>query len=124
MSVETESVLSGYLLLKTRGKTWQKRWFALRSDFVLYSYRSGNGENRATTATPVPGFTVQLLNNNTASVGDSSNHNNSAKSVSPASTALAPTSADLITERDRTFKMAHVRKTYHFQSSTREEAER
>ena len=59
--VETTSVLSGYLSLKTRGKTWTKRWFALRSDFVLYSYKTHQGERRAMTATPVPGFTVSLV---------------------------------------------------------------
>lgn len=33
-------VISGYLLLKTRGKSWMKRWFSLHTDFVLYSFKT------------------------------------------------------------------------------------
>lgn len=31
-------VLSGFLHLRTRGKTWMERWFLLKKDFVLYSF--------------------------------------------------------------------------------------
>ena len=126
VKVETVSVLSGYLLLKTRGKTWHKRWFALRSDFVLYSYRSHQGESRAMTATPVPGFTVSLLSGYAAPVSGSSCSSGLVDGASPshkASVALA-SSGDASTERDRSFKMAHVHKSYLFQAATRQEAER
>lgn len=63
VAVETPSVLCGYLSLKTRGRgTWSRRWFALRADYVLYSYRGPSGQARAITATPVPGFSVGLIN--------------------------------------------------------------
>lgn len=128
VSVEVPSVLSGYLSLKMRGKTWQKRWFALRSDFVLYSYRSSEpGEDRAVTATPVPGFNVTLSSGscNQLNEGQSPNHPNlsSKLSLSGDSSSGLPNNG-LISERDRSFKMAHVHKTYHFQASTRQEAEK
>ena len=125
VKVEAASVLSGYLLLKTRGKTWNKRWFALRSDFVLYSYRSHQGESRAMTATPVPGFTVSLLSGCTAS--SSSCSSSLVEGASPSHkpcVAVASPAAEVSTERDRSFKMAHVHKSYLFQAATRQEAER
>ena len=120
MNAETPSVLSGYLLLKTRGKTWNKRWFALRSDFVLYSYRAHQGESRAMTATPVPGFTVSLLS------GCSSTGLVEAVAASPSHRPSQPSSTanEATTERDRSFKMAHVHKSYQFQAATRQEAEK
>ena len=130
--VQTSTVMSGYLLLKTRGKTWQKRWFALRSDFVLYSYRSHEGEERAVTATPVPGNTVCLMCSSsnssmpaasTSSVIDSSHsspsHHNVHKAWSdPCSDTSSTTAAHC------TFQMAHVRKSYLFQAASRQDAER
>merc|ERR1712071_54256 len=119
VNAETPSVLSGYLL-KTRGKTWNKRWFALRSDFVLYSYRAHQGESRAMTATPVPGFTVSLLS------GCSSTGLVEAVAASPSHRPSQPSSTanEATTERDRSFKMAHVHKSYQFQAATRREAEK
>ena len=132
VKVETASVLSGYLLLKTRGKTWHKRWFALRSDFVLYSYRSHHGESRAMTATPVPGFTVSVVSGSTAPVSGSSYPSGLVDGASPshkpcaavASSSSSTSGAEGSTERDRSFKMAHVHKSYLFQAATRQEAER
>lgn len=129
MNVDTPSVLSGYLSLKTRGKTWQRRWFALRSDFVLYSYKcSDQGEERAMTATPVPGFAVSLLSGSSGQLNDGQSPSHSKPSTSSSSSSLPMPSVSggegLISERDRSFKMAHVHKSYHFQASTRQEAER
>ena len=121
VDVETPSVLSGYLSLKTRGKTWQRRWFALRSDFVLYSYRSEQGESRAMTATPVPGFVVSLVSGSSSFLADGASPSHSSKSS--ASTA-GPSESGMISERDRSFKLAHAHKSYQFQASTRQEAEK
>lgn len=34
-------LLSGYLQIsEDTGKTWNKRWFTLRDDFVMYSFRA------------------------------------------------------------------------------------
>lgn len=57
MAADAPSVISGYLQLKARGKSWQRRWFALHNDFVLYSFRS-HVDHSAVTATPVPGYTI------------------------------------------------------------------
>ncbi|ODM92720.1 FYVE, RhoGEF and PH domain-containing protein 1, partial [Orchesella cincta] len=55
------AVLSGYLSLRLRGrKEWTTRWFALRTDFVLYCYDKETDE-RAMTATPIPGMSTLLL---------------------------------------------------------------
>ncbi|KAK3929895.1 FYVE, RhoGEF and PH domain-containing protein 4 [Frankliniella fusca] len=85
-------VLSGYMQLKT-SKSWVSRWFALHSDFVLYSFRS-HSDKRAMTATPVPGFTVSLVLDNKGE----------------------PESG-----KEKIFKMYHKRKTYFFQTSARED---
>ncbi|XP_046449862.1 FYVE, RhoGEF and PH domain-containing protein 4-like isoform X3 [Daphnia pulex] len=126
VDVETPSVLSGYLSLKTRGKTWQRRWFALRSDFVLYSYRSHQGESRAMTATPVPGFAVTLVSGSSSLLADGASPSHLQSVVDQAS-KLSTSNGDgvgMISERDRSFKMAHVHKSYQFQSPTRQEAEK
>ncbi|XP_026277947.2 FYVE, RhoGEF and PH domain-containing protein 4 [Frankliniella occidentalis] len=88
-------VLSGYMQLKT-SKSWVSRWFALHSDFVLYSFRS-HSDKRAMTATPVPGFTVLLVLDNKGE----------------------PESG-----KEKTFKMYHKRKTYYFQTSAKEDTMR
>lgn len=88
-------VLSGYMQLKT-SKSWVTRWFALHSDFVLYSFRSHN-DKEAMTATPVPGFTVSLVVDN---------------------------KGEQETSKEKMFKMFHKRKTYYFQTSAREDTER
>ena len=132
VNVETPSVMAGYLSLKTRGKTWQRRWFALRSDFVLYSYRSDQGEHRAVTATPVPGFSVSLISGSNSLLSDGSSpsqiHLPIGKTNSISSTngsvVIATDNNGMISERDRSFKMAHVHKSYHFQAATRQEAEK
>jgi FYVE/RhoGEF/PH domain-containing protein 1 len=132
VNVETPSVMAGYLSLKTRGKTWQRRWFALRSDFVLYSYRSDQGEDRAVTATPVPGFSVSLISGSSSLLSDGSSpsqmHLPIGKTNSISSTngtvLIASDNNGMISERDRSFKMAHVHKSYHFQAATRQEAEK
>ncbi|KAI9564736.1 hypothetical protein GHT06_008477 [Daphnia sinensis] len=126
VDVETPSVLSGYLSLKTRGKTWQRRWFALRSDFVLYSYRSHQGESRAMTATPVPGFAVSLVSGSSSLLADGASPSHLQTVLDQASKLATPNGdgGGMISERDRSFKMAHVHKSYQFQSSTRQEAEK
>ena len=127
VDVETPSVLSGFLSLKTRGKTWQRRWFALRSDFVLYSYRSNQGESRAMTATPVPGFAVTLVSGSSSLLADGASPSHLQTVVDQqASKSSAPNGdgGGMISERDRSFKMAHVHKSYQFQAATRQEAEK
>lgn len=125
VDVETPCVLSGYLSLKTRGKTWQRRWFALRSDFVLYSYRSHQGESRAMTATPVPGFSVTLVSGSSSLLADGASPSH-LQSVVDQSNKNSVSNGDggMISERDRSFKMAHVHKSYQFQATTRQEAEK
>ncbi|CAL8117441.1 unnamed protein product [Orchesella dallaii] len=55
------AVLSGYLSLRLRGrKEWTTRWFALRTDFVLYCYDK-EADERAMTATPIPGMSTLML---------------------------------------------------------------
>ena len=135
VNVETPSVMAGYLSLKTRGKTWQRRWFALRSDFVLYSYRSDQGEDRAVTATPVPGFSVSLLSGSNSLLSDGSSSSsqiihlpigktNSINSSINGSVAGSVDNNGMISERDRSFKMSHTQKSYHFQAVTRQDAEK
>jgi len=34
------SVISGYLNMSVDKKTWQRRWFSVHSDFVLYSFKA------------------------------------------------------------------------------------
>lgn len=122
VDVESPSVLSGYLSLKTRGKTWQRRWFALRSDFVLYSYRSHQAENRAMTATPVPGFVVSLVSGSSSLLADGASPSHQCSAGK--SSATGTPESGMISERDRSFKMAHVHKSYQFQAVTRQEAEK
>ena len=60
MPAKCQSILSGYLHLKSGGGGGTKpvkRWFALLPDFVLYSFKS-NEASEALTATPIPGLTV------------------------------------------------------------------
>ena len=72
------------------------------------------------TATPVPGFTVSLLS------GCSSTGLVEAVAASPSHRPSQPSSTanEATTERDRSFKMAHVHKSYQFQAATRQEAEK
>ena len=34
------SVISGYLLMSSNARSWQRRWFAVHKDFVLYSFKA------------------------------------------------------------------------------------
>ncbi|XP_046407118.1 FYVE, RhoGEF and PH domain-containing protein 4-like [Ischnura elegans] len=88
-------VLNGYLHLKTRGKSWVRRWFSLHPDFVLYSYRS-HTDKQAMTATPLPGFTVVKL------------------------TELQ----EHFPDKEKSFKMYHAKKMYYFQGSSKDDVER
>lgn len=49
---------SGYLNFKMRGdKSWQKRWFVLSSDFVLFRYKAKK-DIKAELTLPLPGHNV------------------------------------------------------------------
>lgn len=88
-------VVSSYLRLKTNGRgAWTRRWFALHSDFVLYSFRSEEDE-LPLTSMPVPGY-----------------------SVAPAE------KGDGVDAKSPIFKLFHQKKTYFFQAADMEEVQR
>lgn len=95
----TESLLSGYLQLRSR-KSWFRRWFCLRADFVLYSYQSEQSA-RALTATPVPGFTVQW-----GGAAGRAEHGVAEK------------------DRERSLKLFHAKKSYVFLGETKDDVAR
>lgn len=100
VSANANSVLSGYLLLKTQAsKPWMKRWFALHDDFVLYSFKSGS-DSTAMTATPMPGFKV------TDGTG--------LPDMDPLSSK----------DRAKAFKIHHSRKCYYLQASSQDDKDR
>lgn len=92
------AVLSGYLRLKTGGRRahWQRRWFALHRDFVLYSFRSEQDE-LPLTSVPVPGLAVAAAEK--------------ADGLEPRSCAAA-------------FKLFHQRRAYVFQAQDAQDAQR
>ncbi|XP_049513328.1 FYVE, RhoGEF and PH domain-containing protein 4-like isoform X5 [Dermacentor silvarum] len=92
------AVLSGYLRLKTGGRRahWQRRWFALHRDFVLYSFRSEQDE-LPLTSVPVPGLAVAAAEK--------------ADGLEPRTSAAA-------------FKLFHQRRAYVFQAQDAEDAQR
>lgn len=52
---------SGYLNFKTKGdKSWQKRWFVLSSDFVMFRYKAKK-DTKAEFNLPLPGHHVDKL---------------------------------------------------------------
>ncbi|KAG1656658.1 FYVE, RhoGEF and PH domain-containing protein 4 [Nymphon striatum] len=86
------SVISGYLHLKTRGKSWVNRWFALHPDFFLYSFKT-HDDDHAVTSTPIPGYVVTL-----------------------------PEKSDNIDGRQHVFKIYHSKnRVYFFQASSQQE---
>lgn len=99
VSASESCVLNGYMQLKTCGKhkTWEKRWFALHPDFVLYTFHS-HSDKSAMTATPVPGYKI-------AKVSELKGE---------------PFSGD----KEKIFKMYHAKKIYYFQCLSVEETNR
>lgn len=100
VSASAPAVYSGYLLLKTQAsKHWTRRWFALHTDFVLYTFKT-DSENMAMTATPLPGFIViegkELPDEDPLNAKD----------------------------RIRAFKIHHSRKSYYLQASSQENKEK
>ncbi|XP_068217439.1 FYVE, RhoGEF and PH domain-containing protein 2-like isoform X3 [Palaemon carinicauda] len=93
------AVMEGFLQLKTHRKAWVKRWFALHTDFVLYSFKC-EADDQALTATPVPGFTVTHLQGTRNESGISDK------------------------EKERAFKLHHSKKHYIFQAASKEESQR
>ncbi|XP_045118283.1 FYVE, RhoGEF and PH domain-containing protein 4-like isoform X3 [Portunus trituberculatus] len=93
------AVMQGFLQLKTHRKTWVKRWFALHTDFVLYSFKC-EADDQALTATPVPGFTVTHLQGTRNESGISDK------------------------EKERAFKLHHAKKQYIFQAASKDESQR
>ncbi|XP_023290700.1 FYVE, RhoGEF and PH domain-containing protein 4 isoform X2 [Orussus abietinus] len=100
VSANAPSVLSSYMLLKTQAsKPWTRRWFALHSDFVLYSFKSDT-DKLAMTATPMPGFTVTEGTN------------------------LHDEDPLSMRDRERAFKIHHSRKYYYLQASSEQDTEK
>ncbi|XP_054000373.1 FYVE, RhoGEF and PH domain-containing protein 4-like [Hylaeus anthracinus] len=100
VSASAPSVISGYLMLKTQpSKPWIRRWFALRVDFVLYTFKS-ESESMALTATPMPGFFV--------------------------TEGVTLPDADPLSLKDRpkALKMHHSRKSYYLQASSQEDKQK
>ncbi|XP_066987803.1 FYVE, RhoGEF and PH domain-containing protein 4-like isoform X4 [Macrobrachium rosenbergii] len=91
------AVMEGFLQLKTHRKAWVKRWFALHTDFVLYSFKC-EADEQALTATPVPGFTVTHLQGTRNESGISDK------------------------EKERAFKLHHSKKHYIFQAASKDES--
>ncbi|XP_047491749.1 uncharacterized protein LOC125040976 isoform X3 [Penaeus chinensis] len=91
------AVAQGFLQLKTHRKAWVKRWFALHTDFVLYSFKC-DMDDQALTATPVPGFTVTHLQGtrNESGINDK--------------------------EKERAFKLHHSKKQYIFLAASKEDS--
>lgn len=50
-------VLSGYLHISCNKKTWLRRWFSVRDNFVLYSFKA-HQDVVALTSLPLPGYNV------------------------------------------------------------------
>ncbi|XP_075218601.1 FYVE, RhoGEF and PH domain-containing protein 2-like [Lycorma delicatula] len=89
VSANQNCVLNGYMHLKISGKhkSWEKRWFALHSDFVLYSFRTCT-DQCAMTATPVPGYKI---------------------------VKVSELKGEPFSEKEKIFKMFHAKKVYYFQ---------
>lgn len=51
------AVISGYLNITCNKKTWLRRWFSVRDDYVLYSFKA-HQDVVALTAVPLPGYQV------------------------------------------------------------------
>lgn len=77
------------------------------------------------TATPVPGFAVTLVSGSSSLLADGASPSHLQTVVDQASKSNS-TNGDggMISERDRSFKMSHVHKSYQFQAATRQEAEK
>lgn len=54
------SVLSGYLQMSSDKKTWNRKFFAIHTDFVLYSFKA-HQDVIAHTSVPLPGFEVKSV---------------------------------------------------------------
>ena len=39
MDADESSILSGYLNVMEKNKTWNKRWITVRDDFAVYFYK-------------------------------------------------------------------------------------
>lgn len=78
------------------------------------------------TATPVPGFAVSLVSGSSSLLADGASPSHLQTVLDQASKLAIPNGdgGGMLSERDRSFKMAHVHKSYQFQSSTRQEAEK
>lgn len=78
------------------------------------------------TATPVPGFAVTLVSGSSSLLADGASPSPLQTVVDQTSKSAAPNGdgGGMISERDRSFKMAHVHKSYQFQAATRQEAEK
>ncbi|XP_076313163.1 FYVE, RhoGEF and PH domain-containing protein 2-like isoform X2 [Tachypleus tridentatus] len=88
------AVVSSYLHMRSRSRTWVQRWFSLHEDFVLYSFRSHEDE-KALTSVPVPGYTVAI-----------------------------PDKTENVDGRENVFKLFHKKKVYYFQAVDADEQKR
>lgn len=77
------------------------------------------------TATPVPGFAVTLVSGSSSLLADGASPSHLQAVVDQANkSSTSNGDGGMISERDRSFKMAHVHKSYQFQAATRQEAEK
>ncbi|XP_070192576.1 FYVE, RhoGEF and PH domain-containing protein 4-like isoform X1 [Littorina saxatilis] len=54
-------LLAGYLLIsEDTGRTWNKRWFALHEDFVMYYFKARQDVS-AYSSLPLPGYQVEIV---------------------------------------------------------------
>ncbi|KAI0219396.1 hypothetical protein LSAT2_029054, partial [Lamellibrachia satsuma] len=55
-----DSLFSGFLHASNDKRNWQRRYFAIHDDFVLYSFYD-NEDSFAMTSVPLPGYVVSIV---------------------------------------------------------------
>ena len=65
MKANDPAVISGYLNMSVDKRTWQRRWFSVHGDFVLYSFKA-HQDVVAMTSLPLPGYQVAVADDGTS----------------------------------------------------------